>query len=462
MKKQIISVISLLTIIFSACKQNTPERIIDKIYTAALSDSTAYKNLQYLSDSIGGRLACSEDGIRAVYWAQEILKEFQPDTVYFQELNVKNWKRGKKEKATLHSSTGKTKNLKVTALGRGIGTGGKSLSGEVVEVKSLEELSEMDISQTKGKIIFFNGKMSSDRKNTFQAYGEVAGQRFYGPLKAAEYKAKGAIIRSITTSVDTFPHTGVTKYAESSKTVPAVAVATKHADEIQQRLSKEQKVTISFTTYCQNRPDTTSYNVVGELKGKKYPNKIITVGGHLDSWDISDGAHDDGAGCMQAMEVIRIFKKLGIKPNYTIRAVMFMDEEISQMGGKVYAEEAKRKGEKHIFALESDRGATKPLGFSIDATDSIRAKLQDFKPLLEPYGIKEFKRGGGGVDIGPLKEFNTPLVGFVPESENYFNWHHSSKDTFDKIDFDDFQSGSAAITSLIYLVNRYGLEDTTE
>ncbi|MFP4449162.1 MAG: M20/M25/M40 family metallo-hydrolase [Bacteroidales bacterium] len=462
MNKQIILATSLIIIIFSACKPHTPEKTIDKIYKEALSDSMAYQNLQYLSDSIGGRLACSEDGIRAVYWAQGVMKELQPDTVFLQELKVKNWKRGKKEKATLHSSKYGKKSLNVTALGRGIGTNGKPLSGEIIEVNSLEELSEMDISQTEGKIIFFNDKMSTERKNTFQAYGEVAGQRFYGPIKAAEYKAKGAIIRSITTSIDTFPHTGVTKYAEPPETVPAVAVATQHADQIHKWLSKDNNLTVSYTTYCKNRPDTTSYNVVGEIRGKKYPNKIITVGGHLDSWDISDGAHDDGAGCMQAMEVIRIFKKLGIKPNHTIRAVMFMDEEISQMGGEIYAEEAKRKGETHIFALESDRGATKPLGFSIDASDSIRAKLQNFKPLLKPYGIEEFKQGGGGVDIGPLKEFNTPLVGFVTDSENYFDWHHSPNDTFDKIDFEDFQSGSAAITSLIYLVDRYGLEDIKE
>ena len=459
MKNIIIPLIFLSGFIISctSIKKETDEEVIRSIFNEALSDSTAYKNLEYLTNNIGGRLACSPEGIRAVHWTKQVMDKMELDEVYLQEIMVKNWDRGKKEKGSIYSKTLGQAEIKVSALGRGIGTDGKSLKGKVIEVSGLEELQNLNKENTKGKIIFFNGAMNTNRKNTFHSYGEAAGQRFYGPIKASEYGAKGAIIRSLTTSIDTFPHTGVTKYAEPENTVPGAAIATKHANLLHDWLEKDPDITLSYTTYCENRPDTISYNVIGEIKGCEHPEKIITVGGHLDAWDNSPGAHDDGAGCMQAIEVLRIFKKLGIQPKNTIRAVMFMDEEISQMGGKTYAEEAKKKGEKHIFALESDRGATKPLGFSIDAADTVLSKIQTFKTLFEPYGLKQFKKGGGGVDIGPLKQFKTPLVGYVPDPTNYFNWHHSGNDTFEQINFNEFQSGSASIASLIYLIDKYGI-----
>ncbi len=449
--------IMLSSLIISCSHQKSDEKVIQSIFEEALSDSTSYKNLEKLTKTIGGRLACSPEGIEAVNFTKEIMKKMDLDQVYLQEMMVKNWDRGNPEEASIHSARLGKEEINVCALGRGIGTNGNPLSGQVIEVTGLKELKSLPREKVKDKIIFFNGAMNPNRKNTFHAYGEAAGQRFYGPVKAAEYGAKGAIIRSLTTKIDTFPHTGVTKYAEPEKTVPAVSIATKHANLLHEWLQEDPELTVSFTTWCQNKPDTVSYNVIGELRGTEYPNKIITVGGHLDAWDNSPGAHDDGAGCMHAVEVLRIFKELGIKPRHTIRAVMFMDEEVSQMGGETYAEEARGNGEEHVFALESDRGATKPLGFSINAADSVLKKLQSYRPLFEPYGIKQFEKGGGGVDINPLKRFNTVLVGYVPDPTHYFDWHHSGNDTFDQVDFREFQSGSAAIASLIYLVDRHGI-----
>lgn len=457
-QKLFILVLFILAGVMYSCSEKAKdEKIIQSIHTEALTDSTAYHNLRYLANQIGGRLACSPEGIEAVEYTKKILERMDLDRVYLQEMMVKNWDRGAKEKAMVASEKLGTERLNVCALGRGIGTNGKALQGQVVEVNGLGELKNMKKASLQGKIIFFNQPMNPNRKNTFHAYGEVAGQRFYGPIKAAEYGAKGAIIRSLTTRIDTFPHTGVTKFADTQKTVPAVAIATKHAEMLSEWLKKDPQLEVAYTTFCQNKPDTISYNVIGEIKGSEYPDEIITIGGHLDAWDNSPGAHDDGAGCMHAIEVLRIFKALNIQPKRTIRAVMFMDEEVSQMGGETYANEAERLGEKHVFALESDRGATQPLGFSIDASDSVFQKLQSFKPFFEPYNITQFKKGGGGVDIGPLKRFNTPLAGYVPDPENYFNWHHSGNDTFDQIDFTEFQSGSAAIASLIYLVDKHGL-----
>lgn len=452
-----VTLIILLGGAVTSCQKDKDQEVIEAIFSEALADSTAYHNLQYLSDSIGGRLACSPEGTEAVKWTKQIMEQMSLDTVFLQEMQVKNWDRGKKEQAFIHLKSADKTPIKVCALGRGKGTDGIPLRGQIIEVHSLEELEALPTHKTQGKIIFFNGAMDPSQENTFRAYGEQAGQRFYGPIKAAEKKAKGAIIRSLTTSIDTFPHTGVTKYALSHKTVPSVSIATKHANLIHKKLQNNPKLEVSYTTWCQNKPDTTSYNVVGEIRGSVYPEKIITIGGHLDAWDNSDGAHDDGAGCMQAIEVLRIFRQLGIQPKHTIRAVMFMDEEISQMGGKTYARQAKINGEQHILALESDRGATTPLGFSISAQEEILEAFNTYKPLFKPYNIQEFKKGGGGVDINPLKQFNTVLVGYVPDPTHYFNWHHSGNDTFDQIDFKEFQSGSAAIASFIYLADKYNV-----
>jgi Zn-dependent M28 family amino/carboxypeptidase len=204
-------------------------------------------------------------------------------------------------------------------------------------------------------------------------------------------------------------------------------------------------------------PEVISHNVIGELKGSVYPDEIITVGGHLDTWDLGEGAHDNGAGCMQSIEVLRLFKKLGIQPKRTIRTVMFMDEEVGQRGGKEYARQAKLNNEKHYFALEADRGALVPRGFGISTTDEKMQKILEFKKYFEPYGITYFRKGGGGVDIGPLREFGTPLSSFITNEQRYFDFHHSENDTFEQVNFREFQMGSAAIAAFIYLIDKYDL-----
>ena len=302
-------------------------------------------------------------------------------------------------------------------------------------------------------MIFFFLQYSS----TFKAYGEVGGQRFYGPIEAAKYGAIGAIIRSLTTSIDEFPHTGVTAFAENTETVPAVAICTRDANVLNDWLWEDPNLEFSFTTHCKNKPDTIAYNVIGEIKGSEFPDQIITVGGHLDSWDIDPGAHDDGSGCMQAIDVLRIFKALDIKPRHTIRAVMFMDEEISQGGAKAYLKEAKEGKIKHLAALESDRGATKPLGFTFKGTKLQMDTLISYSKFFKPYDINIFKPGYGGVDINPLEEVGAVLIGYLPDPTHYFDWHHCANNTFDQINFEDFQKGSAAMAALIYLIDKYGL-----
>ena len=459
MKRFIILIIGFITLLLS-CKQKasstSDQEIFQKIFNEALSNNEAYQNLKYLTSNFPKRLACYPQGIEAAKWTKQIMEGMKLDTVFLQEIQVMNWKRGNIETAKIKNNKNKIP-VNVCALGRGIATGDSGIEAKVVEVNGIDELKALSKNQVRGKIIFFNQAMDPNLENPFQAYGKAAGQRFVGPMLAAEYGAKGTVIRSLTTSIDTFPHTGTTRKAVADQTVPSVAIATQHADLLSKLLKQNPELTFYFKTNCKNLPDTTSYNTIGEITGTVYPDQYIVVGGHLDAWDNSPGAHDDGGGCMQSIEVLRIFKAIGYQPKHSIRAVMYMDEEISQGGGKTYASEAKRKGEKHIFAIESDRGVTKPIGFSFDANDEIIEKIKSWNTLFKPYNIEIFEKGGGGVDIGPLKQQGTPLAGLLTDPTHYFDWHHSANDTFNHIDKEEMQNGAAAMTALIYLIDKYGL-----
>jgi hypothetical protein len=253
--------------------------------------------------------------------------------------------------------------------------------------------------------------------------------------------------------LDDFPHTGVQHYEEGVNKIPAVAVSTIGAELLSKWLKTDPSLSLHIISTCKNYPDTYSYNVIGEIHGSLKPKEYITVGGHLDSWDIAEGAHDDGGGCVQAIEMIRIYKKLGIKPKRSVRAVMFMNEEMSSTGGKVYAEEAKKRGEIHYAALESDRGVMSPRGFGFDTEGEKLEKLKSLASYFLPYNIRDFDAGGGGSDIGPLKAMGALQIGYMPDTQRYFWYHHSANDTFEQVNIRELQLGSAAIASLIYLID---------
>jgi len=460
MNKIFITAIVLFIVV--SCKNTninklSDEEIINKIFITAEEGYESYNNLKYLTDHFPKRLACYPQGIEAAKWTKTIMDQLNLDTTFLQAAQVMNWERGNIEIGEIRNNK-QVITVNVCALGRGVSTGEEGIEGQLIEVKSLEELIQTPQDKIKGKIVFFNQAMNPELKNTFQAYGEAAGQRFVGPIMAAEKGAIGTVIRSLTTSIDTFPHTGTTRKPENEPTVPAVSIATKHANLLSRLIKQNPDLTFFFKTNCKNKPDTITYNAIGEIKGSEFPDEYIIVGGHLDSWDNSPGAHDDGGGCMQSIEVLRIFKKIGYKPKHSIRAVMYMDEEISQGGGRAYAEQAKIKGEKHIFAIESDRGVTQPQGFSIDADQQIIDKINSWSYLFEPYEINTFVKGGGGVDIGPLKNQGTALAGLLTDPTHYFDWHHCANDTFDKINRSEMQKGAATMAALIYLIDKYGLE----
>ena len=455
MKRNLLFILALITVM--AQGQTPDESAIKQIFDKALVDGKSYTWLHYLTTEVGARLSGSPGAAAGVEWSRHELENVA-DSVWLQPVMVPHWIRGQKEIGRI-MNTKKYGPIEVNgcALGSSVGTGPAGVSGTVVEVKSFDELKQLGERYLKGKIVFFNRPMDVKSVDAFAAYGGAVEQRGYGPSEAAKYGAIGVIVRSMGLNPEDYPHTGGLRYAPNIPKLPAIAISTNHADRLSKLLKEEKDVQFYFETHCETLPDAPSFNVIGEIKGSEYPDEIIVVGGHLDSWDLAQGAHDDGAGCVQAMEVIRLFKILGIKPKRTIRAVMFMNEENGLRGGIEYAKQAALKKEKHIAAIESDRGGFTPRGFTMTATDPIKTKIRSWKPLLEPYGLTDFSQEGGGADISPLEPMGVPVLEFLPDSQRYFDYHHTQEDTIDKVSRRELELGAASMTALVYLMDKYGL-----
>ncbi len=438
---------------------NDDSLMISNIFNYALVNGACYQNLEYMCYTIGPRLSGSNASEEAIRWTRELMESYDFDRVYLQEVMVPVWERGQVEVACLFTSDGSRKlQLNMTALGNNVGTGPGGIQGKVVEIKDLEELEILGREHIEGNIVFINKPMDPGQVNTSRAYSHTAGIRYRGPEQASRYGATGVVVRSLTTRLDDVPHTGSTSYSIEDPPAPSIAISTRDADRLSELLREDPGTQLFFETHSRMLEDKVSYNVIGEIKGTTYPDEYIVVGGHLDSWDVGHGAHDDGAGCMHAVEALRILKSLDYKPKRTIRVVLFTNEENGLRGGRSYAEFVAEKGEKHIAAIESDSGGFTPRGFSMDGTDEAYAIFLGWAPLFYHYRINEFIKGGGGADIGPLKKHGTTLIGFRPDSQRYFKYHHSAEDTFDKVDERELEMGAAAITSLVYLIDRYGLD----
>ena len=435
------------------------ETTVKSIFDNALRNGKSYEMLHHLSTKVGSRLSGSPGAAAAVEWGRHVMQDFGFDSVWLQPVMVPHWVRGQQEIGrVINSKKMGTISMNVCALGGSVGTGPDGIVSKIIEVKSFEELAQLGTKNVQGKIVFFNRPMDPTKINTFAAYSGAVDQRGGGASEAAKYGAVAAIVRSMSPNIEEYPHTGGMRYASNVTKIPAVAISTKHAELLSKLVKEDRDLQFYLETHCETLEDAPSFNVVGEIKGSEYKDEIIAVGGHLDSWDLAQGAHDDGAGCVQSIEVLRLFKMMGYQPKRTIRAVLFMNEENGLRGGIKYAELAERNKEKHIAALESDRGGFTPRGFSISANDPARQKIQSWKPLLEPYGLTDFGQEGGGADIGPLGPQGVPLIGFLPDSQRYFNYHHTPKDTIDKVDKRELELGSASMAALVYLIDRYGLK----
>ncbi len=454
-----LSMLTLLLLLPFQTKAQTDEATIKNIYTTSLTNGNSYEWLDHLSNQIGGRLSGSYNAERAVKYTKEELEKLGLTKVWLQPVMVPKWVRGAKEYAYIESGEGKTTTVNICALGGSIATPSLGIKASVVEVQNFEELETLGVEHVKGKIVFFNRPMQADLIQTFQAYGGCVNQRYKGAVEAAKYGAIGVVVRSMNLRLDDLPHTGSMTYDDlpNDKRIPSAAISTNDAELLSSMLKLDADTKFHFRQHCKQLKDVQSYNVIGEIKGSEFPDEYIIVGGHLDSWDLGDGSHDDGAGVVQSMEVLRLMKVLNIKPKRTIRVVLFMNEENGLRGGKKYAAEAKAKGENHIFALESDAGGFTPRGFSFDCNDANFNQVLGWKSLFKPYLIHYFEQGGSGADVGPLKSNTNVLAGLRPDSQRYFDHHHASNDTFDAVNKRELELGAATMTALVYLYDTYGV-----
>jgi len=433
---------------------------IKKIYDTALTQGQCYPWLTHLTTRIGGRLAGSPQAAAAVEYTRQMLDTLGLDSVWLQPCMVPHWVRGEKEQVRIvNSQTMGTIELNALALGNSIGTGKAGINAEVIEVQSRDEVEKLGRAKIAGKIVFYNRPMDPTQLRTFSAYGGAVDQRTQGASTAAQFGAVAVLVRSMTTRLDDVPHTGTLTYKDGVKKIPAVAISTNDSELLSDLLENE-KVRVFVKTNCENLGLAPSFNVIGEIRGSEKPDEIILVGGHLDSWDVGAGAHDDGAGCVHAMDVLQILKRINYKPKRTLRCVLFMNEENGLAGGRAYAKASNEKGEFHLAAIESDAGGFTPRGFSADGHADVFTnkfkKVIEWLPLLEPYGLY-LSKGGSGADISPLKSQKGLLIGFRPDSQRYFDYHHTGIDTIDAVNKRELELGAASITSLVFLIDKYGL-----
>ncbi len=439
--------------------QSHDEQKLKQIYNSALTNSKCYAWLDNLSNNIGSRLSGSIGAEKAVLYTKTQLESLGLDRVYLQEVMVPHWVRGEKETAYIVMNNKKI-SVPVCALGGSIATPISGITAEVIEVHSLKELSDLGTEKIKGKIVFYNRPMDNAQIESMYAYRDAGDQRRSGAKEASKYGAVATIVRSLTFRLDDFPHTGAQSYGDIPKSqyIPAAAISTNAAELLSKMLKQNAKLKFYLKQSCQTLDDVMSYNVIGEIKGTEHPEKIMVVGGHLDSWDLGDGSHDDGAGVVQSMEVLNIFKNLGYKPKNTIRAVLFMNEENGGKGGDKYEEVSKASNENHIFAMESDSGGFSPRGFSFETDELNFTKVQTWRPLFEPYLIHSFTKGHGGSDIEPLTSTKIVKAGLHPDSQRYFDYHHAANDKFDAVNKRELELGAATMASLIYLFDQYGID----
>jgi len=439
--------------------QTKDEQVFKEIYRSALTNSKCYSWLDHLSNDIGSRLSGSIGAEKAVQYTKQQMETLGFDKVYLQEVMVPHWVRGEKEIAYIQDNKTKIK-VPICALGGSVATSKNGLTAEVIEIHSLEELKTFGVDKIKGKIVFYNRAMDNGAIESFDAYSGAVDQRYAGAKEASKMGAVGTIVRSMNLRLDDFPHTGGQSYGDIPKSqyIPAAAISTNGAELLSKTLKNNPNLKFYFKQSCEQLEDALSYNVVGEIKGTEHPENIMVVGGHLDSWDLADGSHDDGAGVVQSMEVMNIFKNINYKPKNTLRVVLFMNEENGTRGGKKYQELSLANKENHIFALESDEGGFSPRGFSLECDDANYNKILGWKNVFEPYLIHSFVKGHSGSDIEALTSTTIVKAGLKPDSQRYFDYHHAANDKFDAIDKRELELGAGTMAGLLYMIDQNGIE----
>jgi carboxypeptidase Q len=419
-----------------------------RILAEALRTGRTHALLKDLCKTAPRRLSGSEGMAKAEAWAERALKDIGLENVRLEACKVPHWERGSVAELACLAPVPDTK-LPILAIGGSVATPGDGLTAEVVEVKSFDEL-HAKADRVKGRIVFFNRPMDATLPDTFAAYGGAADQRVRGALEAAKVGAVAVVVRSLTTLLDDIPHTGTLFYAAAVKRIPAVAVSTLGAERLAALLAGGKTVKLRMRLDCRWHEDAPAHNVVGELRGTSRPDEILVVGGHLDSWDVGEGAHDDGAGCCQSIAALALLKTLNLRPKRTIRVVLFANEENGSRGGRGYVRTHAAELKHHVLALESDRGGFTPRGFATNAGPAALEILRALAAPLRSAGIEYVRPGGGGADISHMAKFGVVLVGYVPDSQRYFDLHHSARDTIETVNERELELGTAVIASLLY------------
>lgn len=413
------------------------------IIGASMSSSEGWNRFNHLVDYYGPRLSGSEALENSIDWIVELMKEDGFDRVWTQPVTVPHWVRGK-ESATLNVPI--ERNLPMLGLGGSIGTPDEGITAEVIVVQSFDEL-ESRSSEIEGKIILYNIE--------FTTYGETVQYRIRGANEAAKHGAIASIIASVASYSVQTPHTGVMRYEEGTRKIPHAAITVEDALMIQRFADRGETIEITLKMEAENLPDAISRNVITEIEGTEYPDEIIVLGGHIDSWDVGQGAMDDGGGCVAAWEALRLISKLGLKPKRTIRVVLWTNEENGLNGANEYkrwVEEDEKSLENHILGMESDAGVFDPIGFGFTGSDEAFSILQEIGKMLHPIDSGLVTRGGGGADIGPLMRAGMPGMGLRVDGEKYFWFHHTDADTIDKLNEQDFNECVATMAVFAYAV----------
>lgn len=421
-----------------------------RIIGATLVSNTAYDNLAYLSDRVGHRISGSPQLDAAIQWAVERMKADGFENVHTEPVMVPHWVRGA-ESAELISPVKRP--LVILGLGGTVGTPPDGITADVVEVTNWEQLDALG-EKVKGKIVLYNHPM---KPSGFGAYGEAVAYRGAGASRAAKYGAVAALVRSVTTVSLRTPHTGGMGYADNVPKIPAAAVTIEDAETIHRMLGRGEKVTVALKLGAQTLPDVQSANVIGELRGREKPDEVVVIGGHLDSWDVGTGSTDDGGGCIAAMEVVNVLKRLNLRPRRTIRVVLWTNEENGGRGAAGYGNAHKDELIRHVLAMESDAGVSRPYGLSAGAKDSTKAAkvlatAREIAVLLRGIGIEQVQPGGGGSDTGPILNGGAAGISVLVDDTHYFDVHHTMADTMDKISPINLSLNVAAAAVVSYIV----------
>ncbi len=412
----------------------------DRLIQAALADSAAYRRLAELVDRFGHRLSGSASLERAIDWMLAEMRRDGLDRVRGERVMVPHWVRGE-ESANLVEP--RPMPLPMLGLGGSIGTPAGGITAPVLVVSSFADLAAR-AAEARGRIVLFDVP--------FTTYGETVAYRRNGAVEAARAGAVASLIRSVASGSMRSPHTGSMAYDSSVTRIPHAAITVEDAAMLHRMQERGQRVVVRLHMSAETLPDAESRNVVAELRGSELPEEIVVLGGHIDSWDVGQGAMDDAGGVVAAWEAVRLMKQLGLRPRRTLRVVGWTNEENGLRGGNAYRDAHDAELANHVLAIESDGGVFRPLGFGFQGSDSAFARVRDVARLLRPIGSDSIARGGGGADIGPIMQRGVPGMGLNVDGTRYFWYHHSDADTIDKLDPRDVGLSVATLAVMAYVI----------